>query len=92
MAHMFYYKEGTKSIETPMGRAHKNLSVKQELALELMLCGMNDGEIAKRAIEPADRQHMAQPRRAFPYITPAAVQPCPAWKIKLRLSTVRCIG
>ena len=32
-----------------MGRAHKGLSVKQELALELILCGMNDGEIAKRA-------------------------------------------
>ncbi len=32
-----------------MGTAHKGLSVKQELALELILCGMNDGEIAKRA-------------------------------------------
>ena len=32
-----------------MGTAHQGLSVKQELALELILCGMNDGEIAKRA-------------------------------------------
>ena len=32
-----------------MGRAHQGLSVKQELALELILCGMNDGEIAERA-------------------------------------------
>ena len=32
-----------------MGTAQKGLSVKQELALELILCGMNDGEIAKRA-------------------------------------------
>ncbi len=32
-----------------MGTPHKGLSVKQELALELILCGMNDGEIAKRA-------------------------------------------
>jgi len=32
-----------------MRRAHKDLSVKQELALELILCGMNDGDIAKRA-------------------------------------------
>ncbi len=28
---------------------NQGLSVKQELALELILCGMNDGEIAKRA-------------------------------------------
>ena len=34
---------------TPMETAHQGLSVKQELALELILCGMNDGEIAKRA-------------------------------------------
>ena len=32
-----------------MERAHQGLSVKQELALELILCGMNDGEIAERA-------------------------------------------
>ncbi len=32
-----------------MGTAHKGLSVKQELALELVLCGMNDVAIAKRA-------------------------------------------
>ena len=32
-----------------MGTAHKGLSVKQELALELILCGMNNGEIAKHA-------------------------------------------
>ena len=31
-----------------MGTAQKGLSVKQELALELILCGMNDGEIAIR--------------------------------------------
>ena len=34
---------------TPMGTAHQGLSVKQELAVELILCGINDGEIAKRA-------------------------------------------
>ncbi len=32
-----------------MGRAHKDLSGKQEMALELVMCGMNDGDIAKRA-------------------------------------------
>ena len=32
-----------------MGRAHKNLSGKQEMALELVMCGMSDGDIAKRA-------------------------------------------
>ena len=32
-----------------MGRAHKNLSGKQEMALGLVMCGMNDGDIAKRA-------------------------------------------
>ncbi len=32
-----------------MGTAHQGLSVKQELALELILCGINDREIAKRA-------------------------------------------
>ena len=32
-----------------MGRAHKDLSSKQEMALELVMCGMNDGDIAKRA-------------------------------------------
>ena len=31
-----------------MGTAHQGLSVKQELALELILCGINDGEIARR--------------------------------------------
>jgi len=31
-----------------MGTAHTGLSVKQELALELVLCGINDGEIARR--------------------------------------------
>ena len=31
-----------------MGKEDKGLSVKQELAVELILCGMNDGEIAKR--------------------------------------------
>ena len=31
-----------------MGTAHQGLSVKQELALELILCGINDREIAKR--------------------------------------------
>ena len=31
-----------------MGTPHKGLSVKQELALELILCGMNKGEIAER--------------------------------------------
>ena len=34
---------------TPMETAHQGLSVKQELALELILCGINDGDIAKRA-------------------------------------------
>ena len=34
---------------TPMEKAHKDLSVKQELALDLILCGMNDREIAERA-------------------------------------------
>jgi transposase len=32
-----------------MERAHKGLSGKQEMALELVMCGMNDGDIAKRA-------------------------------------------
>jgi transposase len=32
-----------------VGKEDKDLSVKQELAVELILCGMNDGEIAKRA-------------------------------------------
>jgi AcrR family transcriptional regulator len=32
-----------------MDRAHKDLSGKQEMALELVICGMNDGDIAKRA-------------------------------------------
>jgi len=32
-----------------MGTAHKDLSSKQEMALELVICGMNDGDIAKRA-------------------------------------------
>ena len=32
-----------------MGKEDKDLSVKQELAVELILCGMNDGEISKRA-------------------------------------------
>ena len=32
-----------------MRRAHKDLSGKQEMALELIICGMNDGDIAKRA-------------------------------------------
>ena len=32
-----------------METAHQGLSVKQELALELILCGINDGEIAQRA-------------------------------------------
>ena len=32
-----------------MRRAHKDLSAKQEMALELVICGMNDGDIAKRA-------------------------------------------
>ena len=31
-----------------METAHTGLSVKQELALELILCGINDGEIARR--------------------------------------------
>jgi len=31
-----------------MGTAHQGLSVKQELALELILCGVNDGKIARR--------------------------------------------
>ena len=49
MAHMFYHKEVAKSIGTPLGRAHKSLSGKQEMALELVMCGMSDGDIAKRA-------------------------------------------
>ena len=32
-----------------MGTAHKDLSCKQEMALELVMCGINDGAIAKRA-------------------------------------------
>ena len=32
-----------------MRTAHKDLSSKQEMALELVICGMNDGDIAKRA-------------------------------------------
>ena len=31
-----------------MERAHKDLSGKQEMALELVMCGINDGDIAKR--------------------------------------------
>ena len=49
MAQLFYPKGVYQWIGTPMGTAHKGLSVKQELALELILCGINDGEIAKRA-------------------------------------------
>ena len=32
-----------------MRTAHKDLSGKQEMALELVICGMKDGDIAKRA-------------------------------------------
>ena len=31
-----------------MGRSHKDLSGKQEMALELVICGMTDGDIARR--------------------------------------------
>ena len=48
-AQLFYHKGVYQLMGTPMETAHQGLSVKQELALELILCGMNDKEIAKRA-------------------------------------------
>jgi len=38
MAQLFYHKDVYQQIGTPMETAHTGLSVKQELALELIMC------------------------------------------------------